>query len=245
MIRVSRNTLLQGSVGKLNHMNLLGIGLYTPAEAAHITGANARDITRWLFGYKDSHGGKHLPLWETQIPIDGKVVDEKVIGFRDLMELRIIKAFTRHGVSLRTIRLALQSASEIFGTPYPFTANRFLTDGKSIFAEAVENDSTLTDLVKKQVVFEEIIRPSLYEGIEFSANGTALRWFPMKKSKAVVIDPDLSFGKPTLVSSGISTEIINKAVLVEKNKKQVAHQFGISMADVNAAVKFENFLLAA
>ena len=226
-------------------MNLLGVGLYTPAEAAHITGANVRNIRRWMFGYKDSHGKVKPPLWKTQVSVDDKIAGRKVIGFRDLMELRIVNEFAQRGVSVATIRLALQSAEDIFGTRYPFTTYRFLTDGKSIFAQALASDPTLTDLVKRQIVFEHIIRPSLYEGIDFSAAGAALRWFPMKNSKKVVLDPDFSFGKPTLTRSRISTEIINRAVVAEHSKKRVAHQFGITVAEVNAAIEFEKHLLAA
>ncbi len=226
-------------------MNLLGIGLYTPAEAARITGTKPREVSRWLFGYKDNGGDFHSPLWTTQIPIDGKIVGQKVIGFRDLMELRIIKEFTKHGVSLRTIRAALESASQIFGTPYPFTAHRFLTDGESIFIEAVESDPTLTDLIKRQLVFDEIIRPSLYEGIEFSSTGEAVRWYPLKRSKSVIVDPEVSFGKPVLSRFGIPTELIKKAVEVEGDTKLVALQFDIPIAEVNAALKFEQQLLAA
>lgn len=232
------------AIKKMIHMNLFGIGIYTPAEAARITGAKTSEVSRWLFGYKDGAGGNHSPLWETQIPVDGELIEDKVIGFRDLMELRVIKAFTKHGVSIRVIRLALESATEMLGQ-YPFTANRFLTDGKNIFMEALDRDTVLTDLIKRQIVFEEIIRPSLYEGIEFSVSGAAMRWYPLKKNKAVILDPDLSFGKPVLSKFGISTELIAKSVEVEGDKKSVARQFDISISDVNAALKFEQQLLAA
>lgn len=222
-------------------MKLIGLGLYTPLQAARITGAHPREVRRWLFGYQNNSGETLPPLWHPQI----QDADEKVIGFKDLMELRVVKAFVRHGVPLRTIRAAIVAAREIFATAYPFTANRFLTDGKSIFYEAISNESQLTDLLKKQLVFEDIIRPSLYAGIEFDAEGSAKRWYPLKNNKAVILDPLLSFGRPALTKFGIPTEIIAASVKIEGSNKLVAAQYDIPVADVSAAVKFESQLAAA
>jgi hypothetical protein len=58
------------------------------------------------------------------------------------------------------------------------------------------------------MVFEHIIRPELYAGIEFTANGQAKRWFPLKRSNVIVLDPDIAFGKPILAEYGIRTDIL-------------------------------------
>lgn len=222
-------------------MELTGIGLYTLQQASRLSGAKASEVSRWLFGYKANEGKRQPPLWQPQI----KDVEEKVIGFRDLMELRVVKAFARHGVPVQLIRVALHNAKEIFGSEYPLTSHRFLTDGRSIFHEAVDQSGEeLTDLVKRQLVFESIIRPQLYEGIEFSAQGAAVRWFP-NQGKVVMLDPEISFGRPVLAAHGIPTEIIAQAMQVEQNAKAVAAQFEVSVDQVKAAVRFEKQLQAA
>ncbi len=222
-------------------MNLTGIGLYTLQQAARITGADPREVNRWLFGYKAKGDKAMPPLWQTQI----QGVEDKVIGFRDVMELRVVKAFIDHNVPVRVIRTAIRNARDLLNTEYPFTSTRFLTDGKSIFHEAVNNEGfELTDLARRQIVFESVIRPELYAGIEFSADGAARRWFPLK-NKIVVLDPELSFGRPSLTKFGIPTDVLAQAVRVEKDPKLVAAQFDIPVAEVRAAVKYENQLLAA
>jgi uncharacterized protein (DUF433 family) len=219
-------------------MGLTGIGIYTLKEAQRFTGADAREVNRWLFGYRFK-GGSSPPLWKTQLA--SLVEDEKVIGFRDLLELRFVKAFVQHKVPLRVIRIAIRNAGQIFSTDYPFTANRFLTDGRTIFYEALREHGTreLTDLVKKQMVFENIIRPGLYAGIEFTAKGEAKRWFPLKNSQKVVLDPEVSFGKPVLTDFGIRTDILAASYAVEQDKKVVASLFDIPVAAVEAAVRYE------
>lgn len=215
-------------------MGLTGIGLYTLQEAERLTGASAREANRWLFGYKHANGFSE-PLWRTQLIGDDDQI--KVIGFRDLLELRMVKAFAAKNVPLQVIRVAINNARSLLGD-YPFTAHRFLTDGKSIFHEAVDQESQLTDLAKQQLVFEHIIRPSLYAGIEFSAAGEAKRWFPTK-NKIVVLDPEISFGKPVLAEYGVRTGVIAASFEVEKSKRAVAAIYEISMAAVDAALKFE------
>jgi uncharacterized protein (DUF433 family) len=220
-------------------MDLTGIGLYTLQEAERLTGADAREVSRWLFGYS-SKDGVRPPLWTTQLA----ELDQKIIGFRDLLELRVVKAFRNHNVSLPVIRAALENAKAIFGSDYPFTANRFLTDGKSVFYEALREhgEVELTDLVKRQLVFENIVRPELYAGIEFTAQGQAKRWFPLKQSGAIVLDPEISFGKPVLTAYGIRTDLIAETYRVEKSKKMAASLYSIPISAVDAAIRYERLV---
>ena len=220
-------------------MDLTGIGLYTLNEAERFTGAGAREAGRWLFGYR-FNGGASAPLWHTQLA-DAEIDGAKVIGFRDLLELRIVKAFTQHSVSLRVIRAAIASARDIFSNEYPFTSHWFLTDGTSIFYEALKEhgEVELTDLVRRQRVFEHIIRPELYAGIEFASDGQAARWFPVKKSEIIVLDPEIAFGKPILTEFGVRTEVLAASYAAERDKKRVAALYDIPLPALNTALRYE------
>ena len=215
---------------------LLGVGLYTPAEAAAYTGIPASQIRRWLFGY--TSGGTHYSgLWHPQL--EGKA--EKALGFHDLLEIRFVHAFRHHSVSLQAIRLASMHAREMFNQAYPFTCKRFQTDGKAIFAIVLEEtgDESLLDLAKKQYAFKQVITSSLYRGIEYS-NNEAQRWFPLARSRRVVLDPARNFGKPVLTETGMTVEAIVSAWHAEeKNAKRVAALYEVNVADVEAAVQFE------
>jgi len=216
-------------------MELTGIGLYTLQEAERLTSAKAREVSRWLFGYQ-SKDGTNPPLWTTQLA----GLDQKVIGFKDLLELRIVKAFRNHDVPLQVIRAAIANAKAMFGADYPFTANRFLTDGKTIFCEALKEDGVeLTDLVRRQLVFEHIVRPELYAGIEFDADGQARRWFPVKGSEEIVLDPEISFGKPVLTEYGVRTELVAQTYEAEQSKKMAASLYGLPVSAVDAAIRYE------
>lgn len=173
--------------------------------------------------------------------------DEPVIGFRDLLELRLVAAFAKHGVSLKLIRATADFARNEFGTDYPLTTRRFLTDGKTIFLEAKKSTDAgeMLDVPKRQLVFSDIIRPSLYSGIEYDGK-RARRWYPLgDDKKMIVLDPQIQFGSPIVAASGIPTDTLHAAFLAEgRDRNAVARIFGITPKEVDAAVRFENKLAA-
>lgn len=227
-------------------MQLTGIGLYTFHEAARLTKIPVRDLRRWLDGYSyrdKKHAAVSVaPLWETELANDSL----NGISFHDLLEVRFVHAFRKHGVSLQTIRLASQRAREFFETDYPFTSRQFRTDGRTIFTSAMEEagETELLDLVKQQYAFRKIIEPSLYSGIEFDQHQVATRWYPTLRSKAVVLDPAVAFGKPIVTNGCVRTSVLYDAFNVEGDRNFVARLYEVPVAAVDAAIAFEESLAA-
>lgn len=224
-------------------MSILGTGLYTLGQAARLTGADRRAVRRWMLGYERQERGERRfspPLWKSQLA-DADLPDP-VIGFHDLLELRLVNAFVRHGVAIPVIRATVDAAREQFGIDYPLTAKRFRTDGKRIFIEAVakSGEEKMLDPLKRQFVFSEIIKPSLYAGIEYDGN-RARRWYPLGNDhKAIVLDPARQFGSPIVSDASIPTDTLYASYLAEhRDNKVVARIFDISPRTVDAAVRFE------
>jgi uncharacterized protein (DUF433 family) len=233
-------------------MREMSFGIYTLRDAQRLTGVNSSKMRRWLFGYSfktiSGDGTRDhfsAPLWATQYGRDQ--FDDDVIGFRDLLELRVINEFVKAGVPLIVVRNCLEEAKKFLKSDYPFTSNRFLTDGKTIYHEALSRttaEPSLVDLRKHQHAINEVIRPSLYAGIEYDGL-LARRWFPMPRQKSIVLDPEVSFGKPHLAASGVPTEAIYASYLAESEDiNRVARLFEIEKKQVEAAVKFEESLAA-
>ena len=228
-------------------MNLISVGLYTFQGASKLTNASPQELRCWLKGYAHKASGSDkrvnsAPLWETELgesEIEG-------ISFHDLLEVRFVQAFRKYGVSLQTIRAASKQAREMFDHPYPFTCKRFQTDGRTIFAAAIEQtgEEKLLDLVKKQYAFTKIIEPSLYRGIEFGHDDLASHWYPVPRSKAIVLDPTIAFGKPIVTNGSIRTSILHDAFKAEKNKQYVAKLYEVPVNAVEPAIRFEERLAA-
>ncbi|MGH8790910.1 MAG: DUF433 domain-containing protein [Cupriavidus necator] len=227
-------------------MTLTGIGLYAFPEASRLTRIPTRDLRRWLSGYTyRSKTGAVVsvpPLWQGELANKG--VD--CIGFRDLLEVRFVQAFRLHGVSLQSIRLASHKARGLFGLDYPFTARRFRTDGRSIFASALEEtgETRLLDIVRGQYAFRRIVEASLYHGIEFDDADRAMRWYPMPRSRAVVLDPKIAFGEPIVTDGSVPTTVLYNAFRADRDRRFVARVYEVPVAAVEAAIAFEEQLAA-
>jgi uncharacterized protein (DUF433 family) len=224
--------------------SLLGIGLYTVPEAARLTGIPQARLRRWLRGYTYAAGEGRTaskPVWQRQLPeIDGTLG----LGFLDLMEARFVDEFRKAAVPWRVIRLGAERARELYGAEHPFSSRRFRTDGRTIFAELIDQagEPQLLDLVKSQFAFTRVIGPSLYAGVEFSNRDMPVRWWPLGRQTPVVIDPARSFGQPIVSTSGIPTAVLADAVAAEGSVAKVARLFRLSPRSVDAALRFERRL---
>jgi uncharacterized protein (DUF433 family) len=226
--------------------NLVGIGLYSVSEAHQLTGVPADSIRRWLLGYTYRHGDdvvESRPVWQAQIPpIDNTLG----LGFLDLMEIRFVHAFRKHGVTWRVIRAAAARARTLYQKDHPFSTQRFRTDGRRIFWETLEEsgETKLLDLVHDQYAFHQIIASTLYAGLEFSPQDEVTRWFPMWPKRQVVLDPQRAFGRPILDAAGVPTEVLARAVEVEGSVQRVARWYAVPERAVRAAVEFQEKIAA-
>lgn len=173
-----------------------------------------------------------------------------MIGFRNLMEARIVREFVARGVPLIVVRCCLKEARRMFGCEYPLTHQRFLTDGETIFHEVLQaedlgNEPALVDLRRRQHVFRTIIKDSLYAGIEYDGE-VARRWYPDGRSSPVVVDPDVQFGQPIIEQAGVPTAALYAAWLAEgKKRATVAKLYEVDPRHVDAAVRYEEKLRKA
>lgn len=232
-------------MSKIQDNSFIGVGIYTIPEASRLTKVSSQRIRRWMKGYTFSAGlnrKKSPPVWQSQLPeIDGKIS----LGFLDLTEVRFVNKFRDLGVSWKTLRLAAEQASQQFRTDHPFSTERFVTDGRSIFVDIKNKtgEDSLVDIVKNQLAFRKILAPYL-KGLEFDENDNALRWWPMERSRQVVIDPMRSFGQPIVAKEGVPTTVLANAVKVEKSVQAVSSWYDVSVRAVKAAVEYEKRLAA-
>lgn len=216
-----------------------GIGTYTPAEAARLTGLPSSALRRWLFGYSYDHHGPRTtqePLWRPQYGADQ---DEPFLGFRDLIEARMVGNLRGLNIGLPTIRACLRTAAEIAQDDHPFSSASFRTDGKRLFLERIGKDGKhdIIDLKSRQHAFAKVVERSFID-LEFD-DTKATRWFLLPQKQTIVADPERSFGQPIATTSGIPTKRLAQAVSAEGSIEKVAKLFEIATNVVRDAVKFE------
>ncbi|UXS40860.1 hypothetical protein FY150_00465 [Agrobacterium tumefaciens] len=207
------------------------------------------NVNRWLRGYTYKRSGEARqipPLWTTQ---HVSVEDHLEIGFRDLIELRFVKAFIDAGVGLLAIRNCLEYARECAKDDRPFSTRRFQTDGRTIFLESIErvgnqiDEPKLLDLKKKQYAFKQVIERT-FKDLDIEDDAVA-RWRPFHGKKSIIIDPGRSFGQPIASEYGVPTVALADAVEAEGSVEDVARIFDVPVSVIRDAVQFETDLKRA
>ncbi|HEY0394101.1 MAG TPA: hypothetical protein VGD01_06355 [Candidatus Elarobacter sp.] len=224
----------------MNANELIGKGLYSPAEAARLIRVPARKVRRWLYGVHDSSHGvtRDLePLTDTVFAL----ATGDYLTFEGFIELLAVRAFRAEGVSMATIRRAHDKARSRYHTTHPFASRPFFTDEKSIFASLAPKDAsieTLEELTRSQLAFKRVIAPAL-RNIDFTEN-RASRYWPKGHTKHVVIDSERQFGKPIDPVSGVPTYALAAAYRAEAgNVAVVARWYNVTNRAVRDAVSFE------
>ena len=218
-----------------------GIGVYTAPEAAQMVGMSPQTLRRWLRGYDHARKGEELryekPLWQPQYAPDED--NGVLLGFRDLVEARIVNALRAKQIGLPTIRICIDRARAIVGREHPFSTSQFKTDGKSIFLEITRglDEPQLIDLKHSQGVFNRVVSPSLVD-LDFGTGG-AERWWLLHGKKTIVADPHRAFGQPIIAEVGITTARIEQAVKAEGSVAKVAQIYEIKPRLINDALAYE------
>jgi uncharacterized protein (DUF433 family) len=228
------------------HTSGFGVGVYSLSEAARIVRMRPEKVKRLLKGYAwperpGRRAGASPALFRGQYVDSGGILN---LSFLDLIELAFVRDFSRQGLSPRVIRRAAQVAADIFkDVDHPFCTYRFVTDGETLFLDAAgeEGDSTMLDLVKKQHVFDLVMKPFVKQ-LQYSETGKLLRWFPMGTGTSVVLDPRFSFGAPVVLEHSVPTSALYGAYKAGETDKEIAQWYGVSVRAVRAAIQYESEL---
>jgi len=225
-------------------MSLLefGVGAYTPVEAARLLHMQPVTLRRWLYGYDYDHEGEaraQPPLWRPQYDVE---TNGPLLGFRDLVEARIVHALRKSHIGLPTIRLCIDRAREMLGDDHPFSTRAFKSDGKRIFLEITQGleEPRLIDLKDRQHVFRDFVLPSL-KGLEFGDERVE-RWWLVPARKTIVADPKRSFGQPIVDKVGILTSRVVQELKAEGSVERVAKLYEVPVSAIRDAIKFERSL---
>lgn len=228
--------------------DLVGVGLYSLADCARLLVVPRAKVSRWVRGYfYNTHGGRRqAPAVIATPPLAG-VDDEPVLTFLHLMELRLVKEFRSHGISLPVIRAAAERLSRVTDSRHPLALERLATDGKRVFGElavrpelaSVRPAHLTEELHNGQIVVEEFVRPFYIHSVD-CADGIIARFWPLGKDKRLVLDPTRSFGAPIDAETGVPTLSLNRAMQAEgASAPRVAQRFRVPVEAVEQALEYE------
>jgi len=228
----------------------LGIGIYTPAEAAFYAGVSTRIMTRWVFGSTD---GK--PVIEREL----QESDDKIVTFLDFVQtLAVREVRQRHGLPLQRIRQGVDEARRRYGLEYPLACEHrifLFSDGQreghghilirlEDDREGVENRYVqLTGQNKGNYVISPVVEMFLSD-LKFDAmSKLATQYRPMAYEDAfVLLDPHRRFGEPVIEPGGYTAEALWHATNAEGGLEAAAEACGVTLEEVVLANRYYGML---
>lgn len=228
----------------------VGVGIYSVPDAARLSGVAAGRLRRWLSGYEfdDKTGRRHASaaLWARELPPTDD--EQLLLSFKDLIEARWVGFFRDQRVPWASIRKAAVRASRELGVSHPFSTNRFAAvagGSRDLPSAAIaENlEGKLRDVLSDQYLLRRVMAPFVRQ-LEFRGD-TVVRWFPLRGSRRVVVDPEHLFGAPR-VASGVPTEALwRNHRFGGATYRAIARWWDVPESEVRDAVRWEEQLRAA
>ncbi len=211
--------------------------LYSRAEAARLLDLSSATLRWWLEG-----GVRGSTEYPPVIRPEPTGVD--VVTWGEFVEARLLKGYRQKRVSLQKMRPFIEGMRAKLEVPYPLAHCRPLVDPgrrKLVYDLQVE-----TSLPREMYLVEfeggqtALAPPMLQflERVELDEDGVPVRYWPQGKDVPVVIDPSVAFGVPQI--RGIRTELVAESIDAGDSEATVARSWGLTPADVKAAVDWEH-----
>lgn len=170
---------------------------------------------------------------------------ELVVGFEDLISMRVIAILRALGVSWKKIHRSEDWLREMTGYPRPFATERIWTETTDVFAEF--HEGLVAASRGGQLAFTEMLGrylQSVHDMIFVPHNGVSVAdsWIP---NEDVLIHPRIQFGEPCIKGTRIRTRIIRQLLEGGDTTFYLMRVFALSEQQINHALEWENRLQVA
>lgn len=166
------------------------------------------------------------------------------MSFTNLVESHVLNALRReYQIDLKKVRRALLVLKRLTGFEHPLADHTFETDGISLF---IQHYGQLINLTQDGQLGMRSVLENYLSRVEHDPTGQAARLYPFLKAnghrenKSVVIDPYVSFGKPVVVGTGISTSIIFGRFNAGESVIYIADDYGRQTFEIEEAIRYES-----
>ena len=233
-------------------MTVIGRGVYPLSQATRLLCLNSHvrhvvtmaGIRRWAYGYHQR--GRDYPAG---IMTDRFSRETGTLSFLEMVEIMFIASSLASGCSWPKVREAAIVAARVLAhEPHPFARRQWFADPAGIYlklaSESGENGVFMQMVGHAQIAMEKILKVYLKQIRFDELTGIADAWFPLGPETPVVIDPQYSFGLPT-VSSGVRTDILAGHHRAGDSIEEIAGWYEVPEHEIEAAIKFEEQLLPA
>jgi uncharacterized protein (DUF433 family) len=222
-----------------NVVSILERPVYGVAEAAGLLGLRPDRTRAWLDGY-ERDSVRYPPV------IRESHTGDDIVTWGEFVELGYLREYRRCGVPLQRLRPVIDELRREFATPYPLATARPYVMGRELVLEVQERNElppAIAIVVRSgQEVMLTDVANRFFRKVEFdhAGGGDVGRLHPAGPASAVVIDPLVRFGRPTVM--GVATERLWELFDAGETVEQIAHGYEIAPELVRSAVTYEEQL---
>jgi uncharacterized protein (DUF433 family) len=210
---------------KSGNQNVFELPAYGCNEAARYVGLPSHTLRHWI-----SDAG----LIRTPAP--------NVLSWNNLAEAHVLKAMRKvHHLPMQGIRKALRELGNLRATQHPLLDESFETDGVNL---CIREEDRIVNLSKhRQQEIKDFV--AIYLHRIRRERGVATQLFPFivadtaDEPQSISISPKVSFGKPVLAGTGVSTSVIVGRFKARDSLSDLAREYEVSEAVLEDAVRWE------
>jgi uncharacterized protein (DUF433 family) len=213
---------------------------YPLAEAARYLRLAPATLRSWCVGrpYLRRDGTAHFrPL----IQLPGR--DSTILSFENLIEAHVLRALRiEHSISIKAVRDAIVFAERSLQIKRLLTSRELRTNAGELF---LDRYGQLISLSRSgQLAMRKLLEAHLRR-VEWNPSAVPFRLFPFVQGEGdsaprnIAIDPAIAFGRPVLLSHGVSTRAIIDRIDAGESLEDVAEDYEIEPHSVEEAILFE------
>lgn len=166
------------------------------------------------------------------------------LSFVNLVELHVLDSLRKQGVTLQNIRTSLEFIEDHIEQTHPLASVEFHTNGVDLF---VENADRLINVSRQGQIAIQRIMEKYLSRIERDEQGFVKSLYPFTRSslegtqpKNIVMNPKISFGRPSLATNGVRTDIIFERYHAGDSMAKLAEDYRCEQHMIEDAIRCES-----
>lgn len=208
---------------------------YTIAEASRYLKVASTTLRSWV-------AGRPYPKAEGVGQFEA-LIHPPLLSFWNLIEVHVLRALrSDHGVSIRAVREALSFAEQRLQTNRLLLSQQLCAEGGELFLQKYGQLIHLRP--SGQLMLQHLFDEHLTR-VEWDEHLFPVRLYPFMASdtlsseRLIAIDANIAFGRPVVVSGGISTAAIVDRIDAGEQMAALTEDYDLSPHEITQAVFYE------
>lgn len=217
--------------------------VYPLAQVARIVGCNAGTLRVWMRGRNYVSGGERR---RTKPMFGNSSHPRSALTFLDLVEAHMLNLVRKgYGIPMKNFRAAMEYLHETSGDTHFLAHQDFVHDKRHLYLKA---DKRLISLSERGQHVDTVIISDGLQQLMYGEDGYADRFFPLiggKQQQAVMINPAIGYGQPTLTRLGVNISAITSRFDAGEHLADLASDYGATSEELEEALRSTRTLKCA